>query len=635
VPLGIDGYIAHPRFDVYLVSIVTSTGLEWVGHPKDAPWESIDKHEWEWLAHNSSFDERIFDSKCDDWKVSPYAKQRPWHCTADLCAYSGSPRSLALAAKHLYNEKISKSTRDKMKGVVFATLSPEKQEEVKQYALKDARTCLRFWNDLSPKWPDKERRLSRLTRQQGWYGVAVDTSRVERGIGHLKNLSWAAGNLIPWDEPKLSHPKLVEECSKAGIKAPSSIDMNSDECSAWEEKYGEQYPWIDGMRTLRRTNSLCKKLEVMRDRTRPDGRMGYAMKYFGAHTGRWSGGGGGEKQTKETGFNPQNLPRREMFGEQWFDEEGKRFEQYRGEGADLRRCIIPSPGNHFLIADLAQIEPRVLWTAAGDEESLALVRKGISPYVAHAMMTMNCKPEKGTQEYQLAKARVLALGYGCGWFKFLAMARLYIDEETIKNIFSAPVNRAQVEWFEIYLKQTKREDWNIMWAGASEELRTTYVNSWLIVQDFRASNPKIVKLWRKFSAALKTASADEKDDFKLRIPLPSGRELVYDKVEQNEGEPVYGGWSTKYGRYQRFHLYGGLLVENAVQATARDVFADCLLRIDDAGLWTALQAHDEAVIDAPLSVKPETVEQLMSQPPSWWPQLPVAAECSAHSYYTK
>src|SRR6266496_4033959 len=58
--LGVDGYLAHPKFEAYLVSVVTFTGGSWVGHPKNAPWEEISGDNWEWVAHNASFDERVF-----------------------------------------------------------------------------------------------------------------------------------------------------------------------------------------------------------------------------------------------------------------------------------------------------------------------------------------------------------------------------------------------------------------------------------------------------------------------------------------------------------------------------------------------------------------------------------------------
>lgn len=644
--LGIDGYIAHPKFDAYLVSIVTDD-WEWVGHPKDAPWDKIHGQDWEWNAWNASFDERIYQHLQETGVVGPFAP-RLWNCLADLSCYCAAPRALAASSLYLYKEKVSKTIRDKMKGVIYATLSPEKQAAVNEYALTDGRKARRMRVDRLHLWPEKERRLSRLTRQQGWRGLRIDRERVERGIDHLKIICWTAQQMIPWggDAAALSYPMLCAECKKVGIEAPKSVAKNDEECAAWEELHGDKFKWIDAMRVLRSANALLKKLETMRDRIRPDGRMGYACKYFGAHTGRWSGGGGGEKKQKETGFNPQNLPRGEMFGEEFFlgklrddgtreSPKGKNFLKLWEEGMegiDLRKCIIPAEGCHFVSCDLSQIEPRVLWSFAGDTTSLGLVRQGFTPYGAHEVTTMGATEpsKKGTPTYQLSKARVLALGYGAGWLKFISMARLYISEDECARIFAAPVSESQSSAFYHYLTKCRNPQWLKMWKDGTPELKTTYVNSWLIVMGFRRSNNKIVKLWKKLDIAVRKACEKGED---LEVELPSGRSILYKNVAEKEGDIT--GIVIKFGRPTRVKLYGGLLVENLVQAAARDVFADCLLRLDDAGHWTAVHIHDEAVTEIPLSVQPNEIELLMSQPPEWMKLLPVASEASSTMYYTK
>lgn len=75
--------------------------------------------------------------------------------------------------------------------------------------------------------------------------------------------------------------------------------------------------------------------------------------------------------------------------------------------------------------------------------------------------------------------------------------------------------------------------------------------------------------------------------------------------------------------------------ENIVQATARDVFAECLLRLDDAGYKVPLNVHDEAVPEVLLSVTTDTIQKIMSQAPAWMSDLPVASKCTSTLYYTK
>ena len=115
------------------------------------------------------------------------------------------------------------------------------------------------------------------------------------------------------------------------------------------------------MRDWRRSNILLKRLQTIQRRIRPDGTFPFSIKYFGGHTGRFSGDGG---------LNIQNMPRGAIMG------------------VDLRALFIPRPGKTFIIADLAQIEARITLWLAKDFETLALVEEGISVYEAHAIATM-------------------------------------------------------------------------------------------------------------------------------------------------------------------------------------------------------------------------------------------------------
>lgn len=655
--LGVDGYILHPKWLCYQVAIVTSTGLEWVGDPADAPWDKIAGDDWEWCEHNSGFDQRVH-YYLVKWKKIPDLHPRVHNCTADLCAFRALPRALANASSFLWQEKVSKDYRNRMKGVIFSTLAPEKQADVREAGLIDARRSLRFWTELSDTWPEQERRISRLSRQQSWQGLLIDKPALEQDIQFLKNLKWQAEQLVPWHgvEATLSYPALVAECQKAGIEAPPSRAMASEECGDWLDRYGDQYLWVDAMRMAGRANGLLKKIETMYVRIRAeDGRLPYENKYFGAHTGRWGDGSGEGGRNKSGGFNSRNLPRNEMFGEEFFlgklrDDgtrevaEGKNFAAKCWEpgmkGINLRHRIIPAPGCHFPIADLSQIEPRVLWCFAGDHESLALVRQGMSPYEVHARRTMgydNPLPLKKIDggKYQLSKARVLALGYNAGWIKFIVMAPLYVSKEECERIFSAPVTDAEIERFIEYLKKCRIKEWLAMWAKADELLRRTYINSWKIVMDFRRSNPKIASkshrkpgLWQQMQNLLEAAIGDD-----LELGLPSGRSLLYRKIARIDGDIT--GIVMKYGKPIRMKLYGGLLTENLCQAVSRDVFVECLLRLDDAGHHVAAHIHDEAVPEVPLSVTTEVIEGIMSQAPSWMKSLPVASECESRMFYTK
>jgi DNA polymerase family A len=403
--LGIHHYCRHPKFDAYMISIVGDDGLEYCGRPEAFDWSKISGADTRWLHHNASFDAHILHWLRETKKIPEWATPSEWRCTADMAAYFGFPRNLAGAMKTIFNISPDKTVRDKMKGRDYDQLSDTDRDELIKYALDDSRFCLHLWNHLSPNYPWGEQILSTHTAMMGWDGVPVDADAIDRGISTLNDMIWQAEKDIPWidDAPPLSHKALGQECAKVGIIPPKSLAKDSDECSEWEDKYGDQYPWIGAMRTWRRCNALKAKLETMRSRVKEDGRMTYALKFFGGHTGRWSG---------DSGVNMQNLPRGEMFG------------------VDIRSMIKAPKGRTFVICDLAQIEPRVLAYLSNDQKLMQSLRDGFGVYTAFARANGYWDGETETLKkddpslYQFCKACVLGLGYMVGANKFTMMAPL-------------------------------------------------------------------------------------------------------------------------------------------------------------------------------------------------------------------
>ncbi len=291
------------------------------------------------------------------------------------------------------------------------------------------------------------------------------------------------------------------------------------------------------------------------------------MKYFGAVPGRWSG---------DSGFNVQNMPRGEMFG------------------ADLRKCFQPSDGNVFVIADLCQIEPRILAWLIDDVAFLDLVRDGVDIYEAHARATMGYDEpaplkETDSKMRSLAKARVLGLGYGCGPKKFVTVA---------KNLGGIEISFAEA-------KQ--------------------------IVADFRSKNPRISRLWKQLDRAFKRSAGGD-----YSIELPSGRHLKYFDVHKTD-RGYFAARTVRGGRVRC--LYGGLLCENLVQATARDLFAKHLLQIHRSGIGRIVfHVHDEVIVEVPREQAEEAKNQIleiMRTTPDWLSGCPVDAEAGIFNHYTK
>jgi len=439
-----------------------------VGALRDAPW-GIFQNCQRVCCHNARFDRAVFAACAQRDLVPKDWLRKNWTCTADLAVYHQAPRNLKGAAKYLLGVDISKDLRKSMKGVEWSSLSLGKQEEMRQYCLQDAKLCYQLAEKYLPTWPESEQVISQLNREVGMYGVQLDEGYISRGIQKLHQIKFDAEKKLPWrDDPNadtvvLSTKAVAKLCGEAGIRMPSRLDddgrqkdtlaQGEPEVVAWEAEYGKKYPWVAAMRDYRKANILLKKLQTMQ-RHSVNGILYFSLKYFGAHTGRFSG---------EGGMNMQNLPgRKESF-------------------VSLRHAIVPRPGKELCVIDWCQIEPRILRWAVKDQEALGLLARGISIYEAYAIQHFGWV-DKGVPLkkenpalYGLAKAAVLGAGYGCGAKKYKVVAK------------------------------------NMAGIDLSEEEAARQVAL------FRQQNPKVVALWNNLSFRAKL-SASHHHDFTVALP---------------------------------------------------------------------------------------------------------------------
>jgi hypothetical protein len=644
-------YAHHPKFRAYLVSIVTNDGFEWVGDPKDAPWERV--RDYIWVSQNSPFDRSLHKRLQEDGIVPSWLPPY-WGNSANLCAWIRAPRSLAKAVAVLFGIKHSKDIRDKdMKGRSWEEYGAELQERVKKYALEDGRLALRIWMENVRKWPLHEIRISDLIDNRGLYGLHVDREGMERDMDLMRRIIHAAELKIPWrddpDEKILSYPACVRECRKNGIPPPVSLSMTDEGLQDWEDKYGDKFPFVAAMRDYRRINAVLKKYETIYSRIKDDGRFEFSVSYLGTHTGRTSGR---DKAEQRRGANMLNLPRDPFYVRADLTvvhrkKDMKRIGDYRrkhkalpedvAHTIDLRSKIIAPPRKKFVICDKAQIEARITNWFARDIKTLKLIKQGISVYEAHAMALMGFTPKpdsKGLKKddptlYALAKARELALGFQAGHVKFLDMAPLYIDEEDFDKIFNKPAEPADVHAYRKYLFDTNQHDLLKEYDAADEYTKNTRVQSWLQVQQFRAAKKNtLCALWKKLDEELR-ASAGAKG--KHEVHLPSGRVLHYFDVRFHEGSviaKVERGGDVKY-------FYGGKILENAVQATARDCFVEDQLALDDLGILVVLDVYDEIVAEVDADFDENIITEVMSRTPAWASGLPIGCETEVSNYYKK
>ena len=280
----------------------------------------------------------------------------------------------------------------------------------------------------------------------------------------------------------------------------------------------------------------------------------------------------------------------------------------------IRTALIPSPNHRFIISDYSAIEARVIAWLAGEEWVIDTFKGHGKIYEMTASRMFGVPMElivRGNPEYELrqkGKIATLACGYQGSVGALKAMGALSM--------------------------------------GLSEDELPEIVAAW------RQSNPNIVKLWWDVEEAAIRAVKDRtavnmryglKFYYKsgvLFIRLPSGRNLAYvrPRIELDERFNKYGLTyeGVELGKWCRIRTYGGKLVENIVQAIARDCLAESLLSLDKAGYKIAFHVHDEVVLDVPCGFGSlKEVETIMSQDIDWAPGLPLQAEGFESDYYMK
>lgn len=278
----------------------------------------------------------------------------------------------------------------------------------------------------------------------------------------------------------------------------------------------------------------------------------------------------------------------------------------------IRTALVARPGYEFLVADFSAIEARVIAWLAGEKWRLETFANGGDIYCASASAMFGVPVEKHGQNSHLrqkGKIAELALGYqgSVGALVSMGASRMGIPEKELAEI----------------------------------------VTKW------RSASPKIVKMWWDAESAAKQAIREKKPvPFKrgivfsvesgiLFIRLPGGRRIAYPSpklVEDEKGKAsiTYMGTDQTSKGWCRLETYGGKLVENIVQATARDCLADAMLRLDEAGYKIRMHVHDEVIIEAPAGKeKLEDITAIMATNSSWNRGLPLAAAGYVTPYYKK
>lgn len=473
--------------------------------------------------------------------------------------------------------------------------------------------------DLFPM-PEEEERLWQMDVLMNAYGVRVDTELIE-GALYID---------------QISAQQLTDEAIKlTGLDNPNSTaqllkwlqDNGTETDNLRKETVSELLDGINPEKVQRMLEirqqlgkTSIKKYVAMDTACGEGDRVRGLTQYYGANrTGRWAG----------RLVQMQNLPRNYLKTLDYARNlvRAKNYDGVKilyGNVPDtlsqlIRTAFIPSSGHKFVVADFSAIEARVIAWLAGEQWVNEVFATHGKIYEATASQMFGVPVEriaKGNPEYSLrqkGKVATLALGYQGGTSALIAMGALQM--------------------------------------GLTEEELPDIVQRW------RQANPRIKGLWYAIeNAALAVMETAQPQGINglifalegdliygqsfLTVRLPSGRKLFYPKpfLKENRFEKMAVHYYTVGQQTRKWEVtstYGGKMVENIVQAIARDCLAVTLERIAVKGLQVVFHVHDEVIIDAPVETTVDEICDLMAEPIPWAPGLVLKGAGFESKYYMK
>ena len=602
------------------------------------------------VAHNSAFERRAYHRA-----FGFYQPPEQWVDTMILCAMNGLPMSLDAAGEALglteqklkegaalisYFCKPCKPTlRNGGRTRNLPCHDPEKWERFKEYAKRDVeveRTLYKMFKHFPV--PDWERDLWATDARINERGVLVDVELAEAAMAvddaFTEEHTLEMRKLTGLDNPN-SVSQLKEWLGAVGMDCDS---LNKE--TVGDMKKSASDPTTKRVLELRQLlgKTSTTKYKAMLNAACEDNRVRGLLQYYGAgRTGRWAG----------RLVQVQNLPQNHLDGidkvrelvrqrdlqtlEMCFDSVPDVLSQL------IRTAFIAKEGHTFLVADYSAIEARVIAYLAGEQWRMEVFAQGGDIYCSSASQMFKVPVEKhGVNAHLRQKGKVaeLACGYGGG----VAALKAFGAEKM----------------------------------GLTEAEMQDIVNQW------RLASPTIPRLWRRIEDAAKAAIENPgrrctvlrkyqdperarlnelrtggsgyspefnaggnvctfwRDKDALRCKLPSGRILTYWGARLDEtGKICFMGQNQTTRKWERTDTWGGKLVENVVQAFARDCLAVAVIRLEQAGFNICFHVHDEIVAEAPVGTRWEDMAKIMGQPIEWAPGLLLRADGYDTKFYMK
>lgn len=577
--------------------------------------ENIEK--W---AFNANF-ERVCLSRFLGKRLNP----KGWYCTMIWSAYLGLPLSLEKVGEVL---KLDKQKMNEGKALIRYFSIPCKPTKTngmrtrnlphhdlgkwstfKEYNQRDVETEMAIKKKLSAfPMPQSEWENYWVDQNINDRGILIDEVLVDSAIKfdeilREENMDRAI-ELTGLENPN-SLLQLKKWLNKKGLEIDSLAKKDVE--SALKNVEGDIKEVLELRQEL--SKSSVRKYDAMKNVRGTDNRARGLIQFYGANrTGRYSG-----RLIQVQNLRRNNLKDLELARSLVKNRDYETMEILYESPSDIlsqliRTAFIAKEGTRFIISDFSAIEARVLAWLAGEQWVLDAFENGEDIYCRTASRMFGVPVEKhGVNGHLRQKGKIATLA--CGYQGALGALKAMGGIEM----------------------------------GLSEDELQSIVDSW------REANPNIVSLWWDIDAVVKrVVKTRTKEKYKslvisyekgiLFIELPSKRRLAYPKAKI--GINRFGGESVVYegvvvgNKWDKIESYGGKFVENIVQAIARDILAETMMRLEEKGFNIVMHIHDEVVIESDSS-SIEEVNQIMSLLPSWAPGLILDADGFESEFYKK
>lgn len=587
-------YINDPRFHVIGVGIKIDDGeTKW--YTGNAVRAVLDQQDWEEsavLCHNAQFDCAIL---AQHYGIHP-AFIFDTLCMARAIHGVDAGGSLAkLAERYALGEKGTEVVNAFGKGLYDFT--PEELAAYGEYCKNDVELTYALFQRLGGGFPQSEYCLIDMTiRMYTQPVLKLDDALLVDRLEEVRNekrglLAGLMQELSCEDEEGVrailsSNKKFAEQLEKRGVDVPMKLSPTTGKETFALAKNDEGFialqehpdPVIQQLCAVRLgTKSTIEESRIERfigvgERNR--GYLPIPLKYYGAHTGRWSG---------VDGINMQNLPSRDK------------------KKKALKNAILAPEGHVLINCDSSQIEARVLAWWAGQEDLVYQFANKRDVYCEFASKVYSRQITKQDPvERFVGKTCILGLGYGTGAAKLRHTLKttppgVDLTEEECKGI--------------VGIYRDANSSITDLWNECDQALKAM-MNK--VTTPFFLGRHGIVKVTN------------------TGIMLPNGLSIKYPGLKLADGKVVY------YSRRGEVNIWGGAVVENVVQALARIIVAEQMLDLYRAGLRPVLTVHDAAVVVVPedeLDVSLQRVTDIMSVAPSWAKGLPIACEAKYGKSY--